>query len=83
MKIKLFIPLLIFIFLSTACSNTAAFSGIIKVSNDTRLGSDKYVADKMDLAGKYDIETVVCYHGGLYRDDPNRRIAELARDGIG
>jgi glyoxylase-like metal-dependent hydrolase (beta-lactamase superfamily II) len=26
----------------------------------------------------YDIETVICYHGGLYRDNPNRRIAELA-----
>jgi glyoxylase-like metal-dependent hydrolase (beta-lactamase superfamily II) len=26
----------------------------------------------------YDIETVICYHGGIYRDNPNRRIAELA-----
>lgn len=26
----------------------------------------------------YDIETVICYHGGLYQDNPNRRIAELA-----
>ncbi|AIQ12583.1 MBL fold metallo-hydrolase [Paenibacillus durus] len=29
------------------------------------------------LAG-YEIETVICYHGGLYRGDANRRIAELA-----
>lgn len=26
----------------------------------------------------YDIQTVICYHGGLYRDNPNRRITELA-----
>ncbi len=26
----------------------------------------------------FDIETVLCYHGGIYRDDANRRIAELA-----
>jgi glyoxylase-like metal-dependent hydrolase (beta-lactamase superfamily II) len=26
----------------------------------------------------YDIETVICYHGGVYRGDANRRIAELA-----
>lgn len=25
----------------------------------------------------YDIETVICYHGGVYRGDANRRIAEL------
>lgn len=28
--------------------------------------------------GAYDIETVICYHGGVYRGDANRRIAELA-----
>lgn len=27
---------------------------------------------------RYDIETVICYHGGLYKDNPNRCIAELA-----
>jgi glyoxylase-like metal-dependent hydrolase (beta-lactamase superfamily II) len=26
----------------------------------------------------YDIETVICYHGGIYKDRPNERIAELA-----
>lgn len=25
----------------------------------------------------YDIKTVVCYHGGIYKDDVNKRIAEL------
>lgn len=27
---------------------------------------------------QYDIETVICYHGGLYKGDVNQRIAELA-----
>ena len=38
-----------------------------------------------DLAAKslkkltqYDIETVICFHGGIYKDNPNQRIAELA-----
>ena len=26
----------------------------------------------------YDIETVICYHGGIYRDNSNKRIGELA-----
>jgi glyoxylase-like metal-dependent hydrolase (beta-lactamase superfamily II) len=26
----------------------------------------------------YDIETVICYHGGVYRGDANRRIAVLS-----
>jgi glyoxylase-like metal-dependent hydrolase (beta-lactamase superfamily II) len=26
----------------------------------------------------YDIETVICYHGGIYKDNPNQRIADLA-----
>ncbi|MGZ4941977.1 MAG: MBL fold metallo-hydrolase [Halobacteriota archaeon] len=27
---------------------------------------------------QYDIETVVCYHGGVYRDNANERLAQLA-----
>lgn len=27
---------------------------------------------------RYDIETVICYPGGVYRDTPNKRLAELA-----
>lgn len=29
---------------------------------------------------KYDIETVICYHGGKYNDNANKRIAELANE---
>lgn len=28
----------------------------------------------------YDIETVICYHGGIYKDDVNKRIVELANE---
>ena len=26
----------------------------------------------------YDIETVICYHGGIYDKDVNKRITEIA-----
>ncbi|MBE3590665.1 MAG: MBL fold metallo-hydrolase, partial [Firmicutes bacterium] len=26
----------------------------------------------------FDVATVICYHGGAYADEPNRRLAELA-----
>jgi len=29
--------------------------------------------------GSFDIETVICYHGGVYRGEANKRIAELSR----
>jgi len=29
---------------------------------------------------KYDIETVICYHGGIYNDNANKRIAELVNE---
>lgn len=32
---------------------------------------------------RYDIEKVICYHGGLFTDNPNRRIAELIKDAQG
>lgn len=31
----------------------------------------------------YDIETVICYHGGVFSDDANRRIAGLGEPSIG
>lgn len=37
----------------------------------------KYGESLKKLEG-FDVETVICYHGGLYRDHSNQRIAELA-----
>ena len=50
------------------------------------LGPSPQATYDMDMALKslnkitqYDIETVVCYHGGVYRDGANKRLAELAK----
>lgn len=55
------------------------------VANRELLGPDPQYCIDADLAVnslkkfvQYDIETVICYHGGLYKDNVNRRIAELA-----
>lgn len=45
--------------------------GFINHDSETALRSLKKLTP-------YEIETVICYHGGLYRDNPCRRIAELA-----
>ena len=29
---------------------------------------------------EYDIQNVVCYHGGLFRENPNRRMEEIAKE---
>ena len=28
----------------------------------------------------YDINTVICYHGGVYQDNVNQRLLELAKE---
>lgn len=38
----------------------------------------KQALSSLKTFAKYEIDTVICYHGGLYRGDANRRIAELA-----
>jgi len=30
----------------------------------------------------FDVRAVICYHGGLFRDNPNKRIAELTESGL-
>jgi glyoxylase-like metal-dependent hydrolase (beta-lactamase superfamily II) len=35
--------------------------------------------ESLKKLAKYDICTVICYHGGVFTDDPNHRIAELSR----
>jgi glyoxylase-like metal-dependent hydrolase (beta-lactamase superfamily II) len=34
--------------------------------------------ESLKKLANYDIQSVICYHGGLYADDVNRRIAEIA-----
>lgn len=39
----------------------------------------KLALQSLEKLAQYDIETVICYHGGLYQDQVNQRIAELAK----
>jgi glyoxylase-like metal-dependent hydrolase (beta-lactamase superfamily II) len=45
----------------------------------------EYTADidaarrSLEKLAAYDIETVICYHGGVYRGDANQRLVELAK----
>ena len=57
---------------------------LVAVDGELR-GPNPQAAYDMDTALKslkkltqYDIETVICYHGGVYRDSPNEHLPELA-----
>lgn len=51
------------------------------VGPDPQLTVDMEMAKKsVQKLSRYDIETVICYHGGVYHGDANLRIAELARE---
>lgn len=56
----------------------------LQVLNNKLVGPDPQQTIDMDLAIdslrqliQYDIETVICYHGGIYKGEVNRRIEEL------
>ena len=34
----------------------------------------------LEKLARYDIETVICYHGGVYRDNIKQRLLELAKE---
>jgi len=40
----------------------------------------KQAIESLKKLAKYDIQTVICYHGGLFTNNPNERIAELANN---
>ncbi|CAM2904365.1 MBL fold metallo-hydrolase [Paenibacillus sediminis] len=45
---------------------------------DPQFALDKELAiESLKKFTQYDIEAVICYHGGLYKGDANRRIAEI------
>lgn len=52
---------------------------LVKTMVFTNDDPDLYAQSLKKLAA-YDIEAVVCYHGGLYRGDAGKRIAELVED---
>lgn len=50
---------------------------LVNAPESTLLDKEQYKKSLKKLT-VYDVQTIICYHGGLYRDNPNRRIAELA-----
>jgi len=59
----------------------------LNVSDGRLVGPNPQLTPDIDQAtgslkklARYDIETVVCYHGGPYTGDVNARIAELAEE---
>jgi glyoxylase-like metal-dependent hydrolase (beta-lactamase superfamily II) len=67
-------------------SKTLIAADALVVENDQLLGPIPSYCHDYELAlqslrqfTQYDIETVICHHGGLYSDHVNERILELAR----
>lgn len=50
---------------------------LVQAAQSTNFDMDLSINSLKKLT-KYDIETVICYHGGLYKNSANKRIAELA-----
>jgi len=50
---------------------------LIKVDPSTNYDTDLCIKSLKNLI-EYDIETVICYHGGLYNENANQRIVELS-----
>lgn len=66
-------------------SRTLIAADALTVQDGELQGPTPSATPDMELAlsslnkfSEYEIDTVICYHGGRYRGDANRRIAELA-----
>jgi glyoxylase-like metal-dependent hydrolase (beta-lactamase superfamily II) len=68
-------------------SKTLIAGDMLNIENQLLLTAPKFTIIDNDLAAQslnkltcYDIDTVICYHGGLYHKDVNHWIAKLASD---
>jgi glyoxylase-like metal-dependent hydrolase (beta-lactamase superfamily II) len=68
-------------------SKTLIAGDALNIINGRLAGPIRGFATDIGLANKslhklsqYDIETVICYHGGVYKDNVNQRISEIARE---
>jgi glyoxylase-like metal-dependent hydrolase (beta-lactamase superfamily II) len=66
-------------------SKTLITGDALVAVNGELLGPSPQATPDMETAlesikkfAKYDIETVICYHGGVYEENANKRLAELA-----
>ncbi|GFP74667.1 MBL fold metallo-hydrolase [Clostridium fungisolvens] len=54
------------------------FDGKLTGPNPVFTFDMKQATESLKKLSKYDIQTVICYHGGVFTDNPNERIAEIA-----
>jgi glyoxylase-like metal-dependent hydrolase (beta-lactamase superfamily II) len=54
-------------------------SSLVKANEDYNYDNELNIESIKKLM-KYDIETVICYHGGIYKGDVKKRIVELVCD---
>lgn len=66
-------------------SKTLITGDALVAANGELLGPNPQATPDMEMAlrslkkfTEYDISTVICYHGGVYTNNPNARLAELA-----
>ena len=66
-------------------SKTLIAGDALSITDGQLSGPNPQATPDMDTAlqslqefPRYDMETVVCYHGGLFRDNANRRLEELS-----
>lgn len=66
-------------------SKTLIAGDVLNVENSLLVPAPQLTLSDKDTAIKslkkltlYDIETVICYHGGIFQDNPNQCIADLA-----
>jgi len=50
---------------------------LVKADSSTNFDTDLSIKSLKKLT-VYDIETVICYHGGFYKGNANQRIKELS-----
>ena len=51
--------------------------GVLRPSSSALSHDARQAVASLQQLAAFDIATVICYHGGLYRDAPNQRIADL------
>jgi glyoxylase-like metal-dependent hydrolase (beta-lactamase superfamily II) len=50
---------------------------LIQAPQSTNFDTDLSI-ESLKKITQYDVETVICYHGGIYQDNANKRLEELA-----
>lgn len=57
-----------------------ATNGVLQGPNPQATPDMETALQSIKKFTEYDIETVICYHGGVYKENPNNRLFELANN---